>query len=255
MTDSEAILRIEGLSKRFGHRDVLKDIHLTMQRGRVGVLIGPSGAGKSTLLRCVNGLESFDAGRLVIASEMRLDAALTERERYRSLLAIRRRVGMVFQDFNLFPHMSVLGNIIEAPMRVLGRSREESIAEARRMLDRVGLLDRCQSMPDELSGGQQQRVAIARTLAMQPDLILFDEPTSALDPRMTQEVLSVMGDLARGGQSMLVVTHAMEFARRVAQDVHVLFHGEIFESGSPEHIFGPNARPETRQFLNQEMLV
>lgn len=243
------MLKIASLVKRHGNREVLRGVSLELARGRVGVLIGPSGSGKSTLLRCVNGLEVFQAGEVTVGMT-RLDAAASP-QRQQQLRDIRRKVGMVFQQFNLFPHLSVLGNVIEAPMHVLKKPREAAVADAAALLDRVGLGDRLESMPHQLSGGQQQRVAIARALAMHPELILFDEPTSALDPKMTGEVLAVMADLARGGQTMLVVTHAMGFARRVANDVHVIADGVIAESGPPEQIFDAPQHERTKELLHQ----
>ncbi|HEY2250632.1 MAG TPA: amino acid ABC transporter ATP-binding protein [Planctomycetaceae bacterium] len=245
------MLTITQLVKRFRDREVLRGASLTLDSGKVGVLIGPSGSGKSTLLRCINGLEAFDGGEIAVAGG-RLSGNSPHGDRQKQLSAIRRHVGMVFQQFNLFPHLSVLGNIIEAPIHVLKMSRESAVAEARKLLDRVGLGDRLESYPSQLSGGQQQRVAIARALAMKPSLILFDEPTSALDPKMTGEVLAVMADLARQGETMLVVTHAMEFARRVANEVHVMSEGLIVESGPPAQVFGAPQRAETKELLQQE---
>jgi ABC-type polar amino acid transport system ATPase subunit len=217
-------------------------------RGEVAVLLGPSGGGKSTLLRAINGLETFDVGRIEV------DGVALGPEpgpaRDESLRKIRRRVGMVFQQFNLFPHRTVLGNVIEAPIHVLGKSRDEAVTLARTLLERVGLADKLDAMPGHLSGGQQQRVAIARALAMEPEAILFDEPTSALDPRMTAEVISVVTDLARSGQTMLVVTHAMGFARNVATTVHILHAGRVAESGPPEQIFENPREEVTKQFFS-----
>jgi ABC-type polar amino acid transport system ATPase subunit len=244
------MLTIDQLRKRHGEREVLRGVSLRLDKGRVGVLIGPSGSGKSTILRCVNGLERFEAGQIAVDG-CRLSATFSHRERQAGLRTIRSRVGMVFQQFHLFPHLSVVGNVIEAPVHVLKKPRDEAMAEARELLGRVGLGDRLESAPQELSGGQQQRVAIARALAMRPDLLLFDEPTSALDPQMTAEVLAVMADLAREGQTMLVVTHAMGFARRVAHQVHVIAEGVIVEEGPPEQIFGAPKEPQTRLLLQQ----
>ena len=244
------MLIITQLVKRFRDREVLCGVSLALESAQVGVLIGPSGSGKSTILRCINGLESFDAGEIAVAGG-RLTGELTSGERQRRLAQIRRRVGMVFQQFNLFPHKTVLENVIEAPLHVLNMARDEALAEGKKLLDRVGLADRLDSSPAQLSGGQQQRVAIARALAMKPELVLFDEPTSALDPKMTGEVLAVMADLARQGETMLVVTHAMEFARRVAHQVHVMAEGTIVESGPPEKVFGAPQDPRTRELLQQ----
>jgi polar amino acid transport system ATP-binding protein len=245
------MLTISQLAKRFRDREVLRGVSLTLESGKVGVLIGPSGSGKSTILRCINGLETFDAGEIAVAAG-RLVAGLAYCDRQRALLQIRRKVGMVFQQFNLFPHMTVLANVIEAPLHVLRLPRERAVAEARQLLDRVGLGDRLDSRPTQLSGGQQQRVAIARALAMHPELILFDEPTSALDPKMTGEVLAVMADLAQQGETMLVVTHAMTFARRVANEVHVIANGVIVESGPPARVFEDPQHAETRELLREE---
>ncbi|HLJ09575.1 MAG TPA: amino acid ABC transporter ATP-binding protein [Planctomycetaceae bacterium] len=247
------MLTISQLVKRFRDREVLRGVSLGLDPGNVGVLIGPSGSGKSTILRCINGLESFNAGEITVAGG-RLNGTQSYGDRQRQLLQIRRNVGMVFQQFNLFPHMTVLGNVIEAPLRVLKTPRDKAVAEARKLLDRVGLGDRLDSRPSQLSGGQQQRVAIARALAMHPELVLFDEPTSALDPKMTGEVLAVMADLARQGETMLVVTHAMEFARRVAHQVHVIADGVIVESGPPAQIFESPQHSETRELLQQERM-
>ena len=245
------MLTITQLVKRFRNREVLRGASLVLESGKVGVLIGPSGSGKSTLLRCINGLEAFDGGEIAVAGG-RLAGNSSHGERQQQLGLIRRHVGMVFQQFNLFPHLTVLGNVIEAPVHVLKTPRDNAVAEARKLLERVGLGERLDSYPSQLSGGQQQRVAIARALAMKPTLILFDEPTSALDPKMTGEVLAVMADLARQGETMLVVTHAMEFARRVANDVHVMAEGVIVESGPPSQVFGAPQRDETKELLQQE---
>jgi ABC-type polar amino acid transport system ATPase subunit len=241
------VLTITNLVKRWGSTDVLKGVSLRVERGTVSVLIGPSGCGKTTVLRCVNGLEPFQEGEIVVGTA-RLTAG-TSNGRREQLNLLRRSVGTVFQQFNLFPHLTVLENVIEAPVHVLGKPREVAISEARALLDRVGLADRLAAMPHQLSGGQQQRVAVARALAMQPDLLLFDEPTSALDPKMTAEVLSVITDLAKSGQTMLVVTHAMAFARKVATEVHVLSDGVIVESGPPSQVFDSPSHPATREFL------
>jgi len=244
------MLSIENLHKRHADREVLKGVSLALEQGRVGVLIGPSGSGKSTVLRCINGLESFEAGEIAVAGQ-RISADLPHAERRQRMHQVRCRVGMVFQQFNLFPHLSVLANVIEAPRRVLGKPEELAVAEARVLLDRVGLGDRLASMPHQLSGGQQQRVAIARALAMKPDMVLFDEPTSALDPKMTGEVLAVMTDLAAQGQTMLVVTHAMGFARKVAHEVHVLSAGVVVESGPPQQIFEAPRHEATKELLHE----
>jgi ABC-type polar amino acid transport system ATPase subunit len=241
------MVELTDICKRFGACEVLCGISLRVAKGEVSVLLGPSGSGKSTLLRTINGLESFDRGTIRVGQ-----AVLSNEERHEAaLVAIRRRVGMVFQQFNLFPHMSALENVTEAPRHVLGQRREEAEAAGIEMLRRVGLEAKLHARPSTLSGGQQQRVAIARALAMNPEVILFDEPTSALDPRMTAEVTSVMADLAQDGQTMIVVTHGMAFARRVAHTVHVLSAGRIAESGPPAQIFEAPRQEVTRTFLDQ----
>lgn len=249
--DSEKTLSVAGLVKRHGDREILRGVSLQLEKGGVGVLIGPSGSGKSTILRCINGLEPFQGGGISVGGE-RLSADIPFSQRQKALLSLRRKVGMVFQQFNLFPHLTALGNVIEAPLHVLGTPREQAVAEGIALLDRVGLKDRVNSLPQQLSGGQQQRVAIARALAMHPELVLFDEPTSALDPRMTAEVLSVMNDLAKDGQTMLVVTHAMGFARRAAHQVHVMANGVIIESGPPQQIFEAPQNQVTRDFVQED---
>ncbi|MGQ0633450.1 MAG: amino acid ABC transporter ATP-binding protein [Planctomycetaceae bacterium] len=235
------MLTVTNLHKRHGELQVLRGVSLALEKGRVAVLIGPSGSGKSTVLRCINGLEPFESGEIDVGGR-RLTSALPPHERQARLQAIRQCVGMVFQQFHLFPHLSVLENVIEAPLHVLKTPREQAVNEARALLDRVGLGDRLDSRPHQLSGGQQQRVAIARSLAMRPELILFDEPTSALDPQMTAEVEAVMADLASGGQTMLVVTHAMEFARRIAHQVHTMMNGTIVIEGSADIVFASERR-------------
>lgn len=241
------MIRITDLTKRFHSMDVLRGVSLGVQRGEVSVILGPSGGGKSTLLRAINGLETFDSGQIQVDDLVIGPAG--DPSRGDTLHRIRLRVGMVFQQFNLFPHRNVLQNVTEAPIHVLRRPRDEAVTQARALLDRVGLADKLNAMPGDLSGGQQQRVAIARTLAMEPEAILFDEPTSALDPRMTGEVISVISDLASSGQTMLVVTHAMGFARNVAHTVHVMHAGRIAESGPPEQIFDAPKKQVTREFL------
>jgi polar amino acid transport system ATP-binding protein len=242
------MIEVRGLVKRHGTLEVLKGIDLAVGRGEVAAIIGPSGGGKSTFLRCLNGLERFQAGRVTI-DDITLTESDPEPARREALHAIRLRLGMVFQQFNLFPHRTVLQNVTEAPIHVLGRSRAEAEARAVALLERVGLKEKLHARPRQLSGGQQQRVAIARTLAMQPEAILFDEPTSALDPRMTAEVLAVMTDLARDGQTMIVVTHAMAFARQVARTVHVFGDGHVLESGPPDQVFEAPRQEATRLFL------
>src|SRR5262245_57315199 len=238
------------LHKSHGTLKVLRGISLTVKQGEVAAIIGPSGGGKSTFLRCLNGLESFEAGEIRVG-DYRLAPGNHDQSARGTLRAVRQQLGMVFQQFNLFPHLTVLGNVIEAPLRVLGVSRDEAVQRAKSLLDRVGLSDKLDVRPEKLSGGQQQRVAIARALAMQPKAMLFDEPTSALDPRMTAEVLAVMADLAAEGQTMIVVTHAMNFARRAAKTVHVFHEGTVAESGPPQQIFETPQHTATREFLKE----
>lgn len=241
---------VRSLVKTFGPQTILNGITLSVTRGEVCGIVGPSGGGKTTFLRCLNGLEDFQSGCVVLAGET-LTAGQLPAQRKASLAAIRRRVGMVFQQFNLFPHRTALGNVIEAPIHVLGHSREQAIADGRALLERVDLGDKLHNLPDTLSGGQQQRVAIARALAMKPDVILFDEPTSALDPRMAGEVEAVMIDLARAGQTMVVVTHSLRLARRTAQTLHVFGGGRVIESGPAEQVVENPQHPETRRYLSE----
>jgi ABC-type polar amino acid transport system ATPase subunit len=242
------MIAARGLVKNHGSLRVLDGASLAVAEGEVAVIIGPSGSGKSTLLRCLNGLEAFDEGEVRVG-----DVCLGPRRagpaQPRTLRELRRKLGMVFQQFHLFPHMSVLDNVTAGPRYVLGQRREEAEAQGRRLLARVGLADKLRARPDQLSGGQQQRVAIARALMMRPEAILFDEPTSALDPRMAAEVLAVMADLARSGQTMVVVTHAMGFARQAAHQVHVMDGGALVESGPPKQVFGSPRTDATKSFL------
>jgi ABC-type polar amino acid transport system ATPase subunit len=244
------MIEVRDLVKNHGTLRVLDGVSLSVRRGEVAAVIGPSGGGKSTLLRCINGLETFQEGEVQV-DEVRLRPGAPRREMGNTLRELRRRVGMVFQQFHLFPHMSVLENVLAGPMFVLKRSREESEGPARQLLSRVGLAEKLSARPDQLSGGQQQRVAIARALAMNPEAILFDEPTSALDPRMAAEVIAVIADLAKSGQTMIVVTHAMGFARNVSNTVHVMHDGRVAESGPSQQIFEAPAEEVTRSFLAQ----
>ena len=256
--DATPKVRIRGLHKFFGEMHVLKGIDITVASGSVTVLVGPSGSGKSTLLRCINELESIDAGRVWVDGELmgmrevrRADGsvrlhALTDKQRARQ----RAKIGMVFQRFNLFPHMTALGNVMEAPVQVKRISRAEARERAIQMLERVGLADRVDHYPSQLSGGQQQRVAIARALAMDPELMLFDEPTSALDPELVGEVLQVMKDLAASGMTMVVVTHEMGFAREVGDQLIFMDGGVIRESGDPTEVLGHPRGARTRAFLS-----
>jgi polar amino acid transport system ATP-binding protein len=235
-------LRIEGLHKAFGNLQVLRGIDLAVAEHEVVCLIGASGSGKSTLLRCVNLIEPVEAGRIVVEGE-EITARGVDVDR------IRRRIGIVFQAFNLFPHMSVLGNITLGPIHVLRRPRAEAEAQATALLARFGLADKRDDYPDRLSGGQQQRVAIIRALAMEPDLLLLDEVTSALDPELIAEVLEIIRELAGQGMTMVIATHEMGFARDIADRVCFLDGGVILEQGPPERIFGAPEQPRTRQFL------
>ncbi|HEY7428884.1 MAG TPA: amino acid ABC transporter ATP-binding protein [Gemmataceae bacterium] len=244
------MIEVRDLVKNHNPLRVLDGVSLTVRRGEVAVVVGPSGGGKSTLLRCINGLETFEQGEVCVEDiVLRPNASAAGRDE--GLRQLRRRVGMVFQQFHLFPHLRVLDNVMSGPLWALGWPRDEVEATARHLLERVGLADKIDAWPGQLSGGQQQRVAIARALAMKPEAILFDEPTSALDPRMAGEVLRVIADLAGSGQTMIVVTHAMSFARRVAHTVHVMHDGRIAESGPPEQIFGQPRQEVTRSFLAQ----
>jgi ABC-type polar amino acid transport system ATPase subunit len=236
------------LVKRHGTNEVLRGISLSVAPGEVCAIIGPSGGGKSTFLRCLNGLEPFHGGEVKIGEHL-LTPRTTARRDADLLCAVRRRVGMVFQQFNLFPHLTVLENLVEAPVQVLREDRETAAARAKKHLERMGLTPRIDAYPRALSGGQQQRVAIARALMMNPEAILFDEPTSALDPVMAGEVLAVMADLAKAGQTMVVVTHSMSFARGIATHVHVFADGRDVESGPPEELFGEPRHEVTRSFL------
>jgi ABC-type polar amino acid transport system ATPase subunit len=243
------MIEVNDLVKRHGAVEVLRGVSLSIARGEVAAVIGPSGSGKSTFLRCLNGLERFQSGWVTIDG-LRFGAGVHPVDWNCIHRAVCRRVGMVFQSFNLFPHRTALENVMEGPLFVLGLDREIAEERARRLLDRVGLSDRLSALPRALSGGQQQRVAIARALAMEPQAILFDEPTSALDPRMTAEVLAVMTDLAGDGLTMVVVTHAMSFARRVAHTVHVFGDGRVIESGPPAQIFEEPHEEATRALLS-----
>jgi polar amino acid transport system ATP-binding protein len=251
---SEPILRIEKLHKSFGANHVLRGVDLEVHPGEVIVIIGPSGCGKSTLLRCVNHLEEPTSGGVTFGGEYVGEKRINDKcvpRPERELNAIRGRIGMVFQRFNLFPTMTALGNVIEAPVHVKGLPRAEAEKMGCALLERVGLLDKKDEYPNRLSGGQQQRVAIARALAMQPELMLFDEATSSLDPELIGEVLAVMQGLARDGMTMMVVTHEMQFARDVAHRVVFLDGGVIVEQGPPSEIFEKPSHPRTREFLRK----
>jgi polar amino acid transport system ATP-binding protein len=237
-------IEFRGVNKHFGKLHVLRDITLAVAGGEVVVVCGPSGSGKSTLIRCVNALERVQAGEIVVLGQTITDPRA-------SLTRLRTQVGMVFQSFNLFPHMTALQNIMLAPMKVRKLSREEAEKIARALLERVGLREKAGNYPANLSGGQQQRVAIARALAMQPRIMLFDEPTSALDPEMINEVLDVMTVLARDGMTMMCVTHEMGFARRVAHRVVFMDEGQVVEEGKPDEFFAAPKSDRGRQFLSK----
>ncbi|MCE7027714.1 amino acid ABC transporter ATP-binding protein [Jiella avicenniae] len=252
MDDAEApvVLAAHGVSKSFGANTVLTDMELTVRKGETVCLLGPSGSGKSTFLRCLNWLEEPDAGFIVLKGQrigIRPSGNIVMNDR--ELAAIRTRIGMVFQHFALWPHLTVLENVMEAPIHVQRRDKAEVRREAEALLQRVGIADKAGQYPARLSGGQKQRVGIARALAMKPDLLLFDEPTSALDPELVGEVLAVMKDLAREGMTMVVVTHEMAFARDVASRVVFLDQGRIVESGAPEEFFTRPKTDRARQFL------
>ena len=261
MRGTEPILKVEGLAKSFGELEVLKGIDTEIGLGEVVVLIGPSGSGKSTFLRCLNLLEMPTGGRIWFEGEEitsggsrradGTDAGLSRRQREANVNRYRSEMGMVFQHFNLFPHKTVLENITLAPIQVRGVSRAEAEAEADRLLERVGLLDKRDAYPSQLSGGQKQRIAIVRSLAMKPKVMLFDEPTSALDPEMVGEVLGVMKDLAADHMTMVVVTHEMRFAHDVADRVLFLDGGVIVEEGTPEEVFERPKQARTRDFLQK----
>jgi polar amino acid transport system ATP-binding protein len=251
---SAAMVNAEGVHKRFGRHEVLKGITLAVQSAEVMCLLGPSGSGKSTFLRCINHLEKINAGRLSVDGELVGYRQVGDRlhELRESEVARKRaEIGMVFQNFNLFPHMTALGNVTCAPIRVKNVAREQARSRARELLDRVGLADKLDSYPAQLSGGQQQRVAIARALAMEPKLMLFDEPTSALDPELVGEVLQVMRALARDGMTMIVVTHEMGFAREVADTVVFMDAGAVVESGRPSDVLSNPSHERTRAFLSK----
>jgi ABC-type polar amino acid transport system ATPase subunit len=244
------MITIRHLTKRFASSEVLRGISMDVAQGRVEAIIGPSGSGKSTFLRCINGLETFQGGSIQVGA-LALTPDTDSRRDATLLREVRTRVGMVFQQFNLFPHLTVLENLCEAPVRVRAESRGAAEARAIALLDRVGLAAKKDELPKNLSGGQMQRVAIARTLMMKPEAILFDEPTSALDPVMAGEVLAVMADLAKSGQTMIVVTHSMNFVRNLASKVHVFADGLNVESGPPQAIFEDPQHAITKAFLHQ----
>lgn len=238
------MIKVKGLQKSFGKLDVLKGIDIEIKKGEVVVVIGPSGSGKSTFLRCLNLLEKPTGGEIIFEG-----ISITQNEK--NIDSIRQKMGMVFQQFNLFPHLSIMDNIILAPVKVKGMNKDEAKKRAIELLKTVGLEDKANSYPGQLSGGQKQRIAIVRALAMSPDVMLFDEPTSALDPEMVGEVLDVMKKMASQGMTMIVVTHEMGFAREVADRVIFMDGGEIVEEGSPEGIFTAPKHTRTREFLSK----
>ena len=251
---SDVVMRATDVHKSFGRLEVLKGVSLELTPRETVCIIGPSGSGKTTFIRCINHLEKIDAGRIEVNGHLigyrERNGKLVE-DSEKNVARHRTEVGMVFQRFNLFPHMTALENVIEAPVRVRGVPHDQAVAEAEKLLERVGLLAKCRTYPAKLSGGQQQRVAIARALAMKPALMLFDEPTSALDPEVTGEVLSVMEELAHEGMTMIVVTHEMGFAKKAADRVMMMDDGLIIEEGTPEHFFEAPEQERTKQFLSQ----
>lgn len=243
MGEQEKLLEISHLHKNYGEVTVLEDISLDIHKGEVVVVIGPSGCGKSTLLRCMNGLEPIQSG------EIRLDGNVITGPKTR-WSNVRQKVGMVFQNYELFPHMSIMDNILIGPLKVQKRDKADAMAEAEQLLERVGLLDKKDSFPRQLSGGQKQRAAIVRALIMKPEILLFDEVTAALDPEMVREVLDVMLELAKSGSTMVIVTHEMQFARAVANRIVFLDGGRIVEEGTPEQFFTQPKTDRARRFLN-----
>jgi len=251
---SDVVMRATDVHKSFGRLEVLKGVSLELTPRETVCIIGPSGSGKTTFIRCINHLEKIDAGRIEVNGHLigyRERKGKLVEDSEKNVARHRTEVGMVFQRFNLFPHKTALENVIEAPVRVRGVPRDQAVAEAEKLLERVGLLEKCGTYPAKLSGGQQQRVAIARALAMKPALMLFDEPTSALDPEVTGEVLSVMEELAHEGMTMIVVTHEMGFAKVAADRVVMMDDGLIIEEGTPEHFFEAPEQERTKQFLSR----
>ncbi|GAA0121483.1 MAG: amino acid ABC transporter ATP-binding protein [Clostridium argentinense] len=238
------MITIKGLKKHFGHHEVIKNIDETIEKGEVVVVIGPSGSGKSTFLRCLNLLETPTSGTITFNSTEITDKNI-------NIDKIREKMGMVFQQFNLFPHKTVLDNITLAPMNVQGFKKEDAEKKALSLLEKVGLKDKATAYPSSLSGGQKQRIAIARALAMEPEVMLFDEPTSALDPEMVGEVLNVMKDLASEGMTMVIVTHEMRFAKEVGDRIFFIDEGTVLEKGTPKEIFENPQHPRTKDFLSK----
>ena len=252
--DETAMVRARDVHKAFGPTEVLKGIDLDVAAGEVVVVLGPSGSGKSTFLRCINRLEAIDQGSIEVDGEQigyRLHDGRLDKLSNREIARQRRKIGMVFQQFNLYPHMTTLQNVIEAPVGVHGQNRQDAIRHGRELLTRVGLADKIDAYPRQLSGGQQQRVAIARALAIRPKLMLFDEPTSALDPELVGEVLATMRDLAEQGLTMIVVTHEIGFAREAADRVVFMDDGNVIEAGPPGEVLANPQHPRTRAFLSR----
>lgn len=244
MSNKEVLLELKDLYKSFGNLEVIKGIDLEIDKGDILVIIGPSGSGKSTVLRCMNLLEEPTSGQIIFEGKDIL-------KNLRTIDKTREKIGMVFQNFNLFPNKTILDNITLAPMKVKGKTREEAEKKAKELLERVGLLDKVDAYPVQLSGGQQQRIAIARALAMEPDMMLFDEPTSALDPEMVKEVLDVIKELAHEGMTMAIVTHEMGFAKEVADRVIFVDGGKIVEDGSPEEVFNRPKSDRAKDFFDK----
>jgi polar amino acid transport system ATP-binding protein len=253
--DVDVVVDARDVNKWFGRLHVLKDVCLQVKRQEVVVIIGPSGSGKTTFIRCVNHLEKIQSGRIFVNGHLigyrEAGANKVVEDKEKNIARQRMEIGMVFQRFNLFPHMTALENIIEAPIQVRGMSRDEAVATGRALLERVGLAAKEKVYPNQLSGGQQQRIAIARALAMKPALMLFDEPTSALDPEMIGEVLEVMKELAREGMTMIVVSHEMGFAREVANRVVMMDDGVVVEEGTPDQVFSSPTQERTKTFLSK----
>lgn len=244
MSENNTLLEIKDLHKSFGNLDVIKGVDLEIDKGDILVIVGPSGSGKSTVLRCMNLLETPTSGDIIFEGKSILDNK-------KEIDKIREKIGMVFQNFNLFPNKTIIDNIILAPMKVKGKSKEDAMKKAEELLNRVGLIDKKDAYPTQLSGGQQQRIAIARALAMEPDVMLFDEPTSALDPEMVNEVLDVIKELAKEGMTMAIVTHEMGFAKEVADRVIFIDEGKIVEDGTPDDVFNHSKSDRARDFFKK----
>lgn len=257
MTDNnKVVLQVTDIHKSFGPLEVLKGVSLTAPKGSVTTILGSSGSGKSTFLRCINLLEKPEVGEIILNGES-LSFKKTRQGRIpankKQLARFRSKLSMVFQSFNLWSHMTVMENMIEAPIRVLGLSREEATSRAEKLLRKVGMIEKCDNHPIQLSGGQQQRVAIARAMAMEPEVILFDEPTSALDPELVGEVLKIMKDIANEGLTMIIVTHELAFAREVSDQIVFLHQGQIEETGTPDEFFNNTKSERVQQFLSNNL--